>query len=178
MFLLAQYWRADRDNKLKAREVLKSAAAHDPLAVYQRLRLGDPVSKEEANNALAQIRANAEQGDPIAMFCLAALHDSENGCDTEHDAKTAFEWYSKAAEQGVSTAQVNLGNMYNRGDDVRQDAKIAASWFLKAAAQSDPAGQYAMGLLCAAGSGVPQNGQQALQWSVSLVQLSGCSCCC
>jgi TPR repeat protein len=41
----------------------------------------------------------------------------------------AANWYQKAANQGVDTAQANLGFLYLNGLGVRQDYVIAHMWF-------------------------------------------------
>uniref|UniRef100_UPI000AF92760 tetratricopeptide repeat protein n=1 Tax=Aliarcobacter skirrowii TaxID=28200 RepID=UPI000AF92760 len=48
------------------------------------------------------------------------------------DYKKAFEWYEKSASQGNTTAQNNLGVMYDNGYGVRQDKKIAKELYGKA----------------------------------------------
>jgi uncharacterized protein len=50
------------------------------------------------------------------------------------DNAIAAGWYRKAAEQGHSRAQNNLGVMYDRGEGVQQDRVIAHLWFNLAAA--------------------------------------------
>ena len=47
----------------------------------------------------------------------------------------AVEWYRKAADQGLSSAQHNLGAMYADGHGVPQDFPEALRWFRKAHAQ-------------------------------------------
>ncbi len=49
--------------------------------------------------------------------------------------KQAVSWYQKAAEQGLTIAQNNLGVMYANGTGVAQDNKQAVSWYQKAAEQ-------------------------------------------
>ena len=41
-------------------------------------------------------------------------------------------WYRKAAEQGSSEAQYNLGVMYHYGQGVPQNQSVAKEWFDKA----------------------------------------------
>ena len=57
----------------------------------------------------------------------------ENGRGVERDYKMAAEWYRKAAEQGYSEAQYNLGMCYEAGRGVEQDDKEAVEWYRKAA---------------------------------------------
>ncbi len=48
------------------------------------------------------------------------------------DKAAAFEWYRKAAEQGLASAQFNLSLMYENGTVVAQDTAQAFEWCLKA----------------------------------------------
>ena len=56
----------------------------------------------------------------------------QNGKGVKQDYKKAFEWYEKAATQGIAEAQNNLGVMYDDGYGVRQDKKIAKELYGKA----------------------------------------------
>jgi len=46
--------------------------------------------------------------------------------------KKAFKWYKKAAEQGYSKAQYNLGDMYYYGEGVLIDKSKSKYWIKKA----------------------------------------------
>ena len=62
------------------------------------------------------------------------------------DYAEAVRWYRKAAEQGSSGAQSNLGIMYKNGKEIgTQDYAEAVRWFRKAAEQGDAAAQYNFG---------------------------------
>ena len=54
-----------------------------------------------------------------------------NGEGINQDYKQAMNWYRKAAEQGNSEAQYNLGVMYATGDGISKDYKKAVSLYLK-----------------------------------------------
>ena len=84
----------------------------------------------------------------------------------EQDAKKAFQWLTKAAEQGFAISQYSLGTMYENGHGVKQDKEKAFQWVEKAAEQGlsvvpgDRARGGAGGIVsgvCAEGSG-PGNG--------------------
>ena len=62
------------------------------------------------------------------------------------DLNQAAFWYSKAAEQGNTNAQNNLGSMYEKGEGVLKDLNQAAFWYSKAAEQGDSDGQYNLGI--------------------------------
>jgi TPR repeat protein len=63
------------------------------------------------------------------------------GKGVTHDYQQAFNWYSKAAEQGVSEAQYSLGDIYCEGKGITQDYKQAFKWFSRAAEQGHSAAQ-------------------------------------
>jgi len=55
------------------------------------------------------------------------------------DYAEAVRWYRKAAEQGHTRAQTNLGLMYDSGQGVPQNYVLAHVWFnLSASRQTDP----------------------------------------
>ena len=53
----------------------------------------------------------------------------EKGEGVPQDYKMAFKWYTKSAEQGVASAQNNLGNIYKEGRVVPQDYVKAHMWY-------------------------------------------------
>ena len=57
------------------------------------------------------------------------------GQGVPQDYAEAMRWYSLAADQGLATAQVNLGVMYGTGRGVPQDDVEAHVWYNLAAAQ-------------------------------------------
>ncbi|TPU38511.1 tetratricopeptide repeat protein, partial [Acinetobacter baumannii] len=68
--------------------------------------------------------------------------------------KKAFEWYSKAAEQGEVKAQNNLGAYYANGDGGVKNYQKALDWYSKAAAQDNAEAKYYLGILYEEGYGV------------------------
>lgn len=53
------------------------------------------------------------------------------------DYKEAVTWFSKAAEQGVATAQYSLGKAYECGTGIRKNSRLALKWFRAAANQGN-----------------------------------------
>ena len=51
--------------------------------------------------------------------------------------KEALKWYLMAAEQDLSSAQVNLGHMYKKGKGVKKNKTTAMYWFRKATKPMD-----------------------------------------
>lgn len=64
----------------------------------------------------------AELGNADAQVSLAKMYINIK------DYKTAFKWYTLAAEQGHISAQLRLGNMYFKGNGVVQDYVTAHMW--------------------------------------------------
>ena len=56
------------------------------------------------------------------------------GLGTPVDNKKAFEYFDKAATQGLSQAEYHLGIHYRDGRGVRKNSDIANYWFRKAKA--------------------------------------------
>ena len=78
------------------------------------------------------------------------------------DYPEAARWFSKAAEQGDTTAQFNLGVMYDKGQGVAQDDGEALRWYLKAAELGNALAQYCLGLMYYRGDGVAQDDREAV----------------
>jgi TPR repeat protein len=64
----------------------------------------------------------------------------------QNDAEAA-RWYRKAADQGISEAQYNLGNMFAQGRGVAQSDAVATMWFRKAADQGHAHAQHNLGII-------------------------------
>lgn len=58
--------------------------------------------------------------------------------------KETFKWHLKAANQGDSDAQYNLGEMYEEGTGTLKDDKQAVYWYRKAADQGNTSAQYGL----------------------------------
>ena len=52
-----------------------------------------------------------------------------------HNDATAVKWFTKAAEQGLDSAQYGLGFMYGTGKGVPEDNVMAYMWWNLGAAQ-------------------------------------------
>lgn len=79
-----------------------------------------------------------------------------NGVGVEKNIERAFEWYRKAAEQGLSEAQYNLARCF--GNHAK---KLMFVWMKRAADQAHPKALYKVGEFYEYGRGVEPNRQQA-----------------
>ena len=72
--------------------------------------------------------------------------------------------YRLRAKQGDAGAQLNLGNMYARGEGAPEDAVEAVRWYRLAAEQGNAGAQLNLGFRYARGEGVPQDDAEAVRW--------------
>ena len=86
----------------------------------------------------------------------------ENG--KQKDYVKAVEWYRKAAEQGNSDAQFNLGFCYAKGNGVKKDYEQAVKWFRKAVEQGNSYALCELGNCYFNGVGVAKNLSEAFSW--------------
>lgn len=87
----------------------------------------------------------AELGNVFAHYMLGVRYDSSN--EDKHsiiikDDVKAVSFFTKAAEQGSSSAQLKLGCCYMDGRGVEKDWETAIYWFGKAADQGDKVAAY------------------------------------
>ena len=78
--------------------------------------------------------------------------------------KEAAKWYLKAANQGFTEAQYNIGAMLYEGEGVEQNYKEAFNWFLKAANSGNVNAQRELGSMYINGKGVVSDFDQAVYW--------------
>lgn len=78
------------------------------------------------------------------------------------DYKSALRVWMESAQGGDAEAQVNVGEIYERGLGDAPNYEAAAIWYRKAADQGNPKGLFNLGTLYEQGRGVPQDKLQAL----------------
>tara|TARA_B100000686_G_C16779232_1_gene970661 strand:+ start:2253 stop:2657 length:405 start_codon:yes stop_codon:yes gene_type:complete len=76
---------------------------------------------------LEKIKLLAEKGDPESQNKVGWMYDQ--GIGFREDAKEAFKWYLKSANQGFYQAKINLGVMYELGRGVPQNFNQAEKWY-------------------------------------------------
>lgn len=68
------------------------------------------------------------------------------------------------AEEGLASAQYNLGRMYELGIKLPVDKKRAMEWYAKSAKQKYPDAEYRMGISLLYGAGVKRNEPMGRKW--------------
>lgn len=100
----------------------------------------------------------AEGGMAAAQYRLGLMH--ENGRGVPKDLAEAAMWYGRAAAQGYSSAQYNLGFvLYSRND-------IAGTteWWSRAAESGDEQAMYSLGFMFAESGRAPRDPVRAHMW--------------
>ena len=110
----------------------------------------------------------------ICLTLAVLLGSLVTGCGADYqkglaaaesgDFATALREWKPLAEQGHVDAQLNLGQMYRKGDGVLQDYKTAVKWYTLAAEQGYANAQHNLGLMYYNGLGVPQDDKTAVKW--------------
>jgi len=101
-------------------------------------------------------------GDAEAQFLLALMF--ENGRGVTQNYREAFQWYKKAADQGLPGAQNNLAQLYGQGKGVKQDVKEAFRLYRRAAEAGYIIAQYNLGVRYMKGEGVEQDMREGARW--------------
>ena len=83
---------------------------------------------------------------------------------TKGDYKAAMEKWRPLAEDGNTSAQVNMGVMYYEGRGVPRNYEEALKWYKMAAMQGHAEAEYNLGVAYAQGRGVEQDQREALRW--------------
>ena len=83
---------------------------------------------------------------------------------SQRDYKTALDKWRPLAEDGNSSAQVNLGVMYYEGLGVPRDYEEALKWYKMAALKGHAEAEYNLGLAYAQGRGTPADQREALRF--------------
>ncbi len=102
----------------------------------------------------------------IAVSSSSWAGDYEDGLDAYNRGNypTAIYKWKKAAEQGLASAQFNLGIMYDFGRGHPQDDVEAIKWYRLAAEQGLASAQFNLGNMYDFGQGVPQDHVEAIKW--------------
>ncbi|WP_455365622.1 tetratricopeptide repeat protein [Kaarinaea lacus] len=125
-----------------------------------------PSQKRESTTQqpqLSKLETQAENGDAAAQHTLG-LNYLLGRNDYQQDTQQALRWLTRAANNQVIDAQIELGNLYFNGVEVERDYEQAAYWLEPAARSGDPDAQYLLGRLFQKGWGVARDKSVAIMW--------------
>ncbi|PPD43372.1 MAG: peptidoglycan-binding protein [Methylocystis sp.] len=103
----------------------------------------------QAPEAIGVIKSLAERGEPSAQFELGVRYADGRG--VVRDAKTAAQWFEKAAAKGLAPAQYRLGSLYEKGIGVERDYARARKWYQSAADAGNARAMHNLAVLLAEG---------------------------
>lgn len=130
-------------------------AQPDFAEAYQRWKAG------QHEQMLALVQPLAVEGDAMAQFLLGGFYSRGEG--VLQDEEKAVAWWRKAAEQGLASAQNELGVALTDGRGVDEpDLVQAVAWYRRAAAQGLVVAQANLGLMYWNGQGVRQDDRAAI----------------
>lgn len=107
------------------------------------------------------------------VFALGGAAEAQVSCPASdrayaalnaQDYATALSIWRPCAEQGLASAQYQLGVLFERGRAVPQNYSVAARWYLLAANQGDVFAQNNIAFLYQWGRGVPRDRVLAYMW--------------
>eukprot|EP00470_Lotharella_oceanica_P016040 CAMPEP_0170187374 /NCGR_PEP_ID=MMETSP0040_2-20121228/41565_1 /TAXON_ID=641309 /ORGANISM="Lotharella oceanica, Strain CCMP622" /LENGTH=461 /DNA_ID=CAMNT_0010434389 /DNA_START=21 /DNA_END=1406 /DNA_ORIENTATION=+ len=152
-----------RTDSYRGRElIIKAMELGEPFASAYCQLMGWKAKKDEPAAVDSFAILAQHLGDAYAQFMLG--HCWDVGCVLPRNPETALEWYTKAAEAGLSSAQNNLGWCYRTGYGVVEDAKEAVKWYMRAAKQGELAAFVNLATCYRKGKGVPMNIGLAATW--------------
>ncbi len=115
-------------------------------------------SEKDSLEASKNMLTLAEQGYNPAMRFVGTYYYNKKGFDQyEH-------WYVKAAENGDTLAQFELGKNYYEGTGLSKDYAKAVFWYTKAAELGHAKAQNNLGICYVNGQGVEQDYTKAAKW--------------
>lgn len=122
------------------------------------------LAKTKVTDEAVQLMTSAAQGGlDNAQLELGVWYYTGKGAVAKNES-TAFEWFSKAAAQGSSRGQNNLGVMYSSGTGIPQNYEKAVEWYQKAANGGYAPAMASMARCYERGLGVPKNDAKAAEW--------------
>jgi TPR repeat protein len=112
-------------------------------------------AQRSPQEAAAEVLAQAERGDPQAMFTMGGLY--VEGLIVQRNFSVAREWYEKAAAAGLAEGVFNVGVCWETGMGSAADAAKAAEFFKRAADMNLPQALFKMSVILDAGAGVERD---------------------
>ena len=110
-----------------------------------------------------------KNGNIYCSFAMAQCLLSGNGTKRDEARakkifKRIFPVLENMAKQGDTTAQIQVGCMYEIGEGVEQNEEQAVYWFTEAAKQGNTEGQLILAEMYTEGDLVEENQEQAVYW--------------
>ena len=132
-----------------------------------------PQSERSATTSSQKLQSQAELGNAVAQYSLAASYlrnnPSENG-PTNEDYQSALKWLRASAAQGNADAEFLLGYLHEHGLGVARDYGKAADYYGAAALQGHSTAENNLASLYQHGQGVARSLAKAFEWYLASAQ--------
>lgn len=140
------------------------AAKGEPLAQFNlaMMHLRGELPKASDARAWALLNRAAAQKFALAENALGDMVDQ--GRHGKPDAKSACDWYERAAEHGNGAGAQAIATCYYLGRGRPQDMPQAHRWYLEAAKAGDVGSQYLVASMFETGLGVEADARLARYW--------------
>ena len=118
----------------KELDAVKKAAKTDSYLQYELYKVykNAVYVNQSSYNAYKWLEKSANNKYPPAVFEMGNVY-FEGKLKKHQNIKLAYYWYTQAAKQNNSTAQILLGSFYETGAYVNKDLKKALYWYVIAA---------------------------------------------
>ncbi|MEH7347185.1 tetratricopeptide repeat protein [Bacillus sp. JJ1532] len=119
--------------------------------------------KDYSKLSMEELHELAQKEDAEAQGMLAYYF--QEGIGVEVDSVESLKWYVNSADNGNTSAMVNLAYLYGNGiGGVEKDLTKAFDWNLKAAKSGDSSGMFNVGKKYELGIGVAKDIEKANYW--------------
>lgn len=136
------------------------------LGEYQPMLYLTPEGRvARVGSELEQLTALALHDNAAAQAELGFRYLSGDG-EVSRDPTAAAHWLTRAANQGMAEAQLNLALMHLHGDGMPHDPAQALAWCERAAHQGLAAAQDQLGIMLLSGEARPRDEITALAWFI------------
>ena len=124
---------------------------------------------EKVKEQFQNVMDAADDGVDVALNMLGMIYAGyskykQMGLVVKPDKKTAFDYFTRAADAESADAMDNLGNCYKNGDGVDKDLEKAAGWYRKSAECGWISGVYHYATCLRKGEGVEKDERAAVRW--------------
>lgn len=166
MYLKGNNLKQDKNLGLKLLE--RSANKEDPEALYLLAKYKIETGVD-VGIVFPMIKKAAKNNVTDVFELIGACYEIGKGIPRNKDM--AVQYYKKAADAGILSAQLRLADYYLNGIIVNHDIWQAIYWYKKAAAQNDPYALFMLGTFADQGIGENINKQKALKYFTKSAQL-------
>ena len=143
--------------------VLAAAPSAQSTGAYETSELVNAAHQLNADD-LPRLQARAESGEGRAQVLLGLAYEM-GGAGLKPQPPMALSWFLKAADQGITWAQVWAADFYVSGSDgVERDVKKALTLYKSAAERGDKRAPFFVGQIYFYGDGVAADHQEAAAW--------------